>query len=306
MEKQIRFYCPLLLLIFAVLLGCSKKEGDGPGNSNESGHLFYSGYTAFKVFDFTTGAEKSIINNSEYSHHECYDVTRDGSEIIFYSESLTSTNVTFTIYSSDGTVKKTFQVGQYVSGIPKWSADKSKIAFVWQPFSTYPDKYVAIFSRDGQQISSYPGVDDYAWTSDNRLLMVTANGFYLSNQGLSSANRISVSGSLPDAAGQLDISRDDKRVAFVSGLHIWAMNLDGTDLKQITTSGIREKYPSWSVDGSRLYFTLDASGNCLGLRYLNFSSAQTINVEPGTDDRAPRVKINGDYVCCQSQPMLRP
>ncbi len=297
----------LLPVLLCLLTSCSKHADNNPGGGgNASGHLFYSGYTAFYVYDLQSGTQKSILSNAQESHQERYDVTRDGTEIVFYAESLNSTNVSFTIYKTDGTVVKNFQVSQYVSGIPKWSADKSMIAVIWQPASTYPDKYVAVFNRDGQALKAFKGVSDYAWTSDGRLLMTAGNSFYLSNQALTTAQQIQTGSSFPDAPGQLDISRDDQQVAFVSNKHIWKMNLDGSHLQQLTSSDVREWYPSWSPDGSRLYFALDWSGTCLELRAIPSGGNQTINIDPHSDNPAPRILAAGNRLCSQSQPMVRP
>jgi Tol biopolymer transport system component len=298
---------PVLLYAGCLLPACSKdKKSNVPGGSGSADRIFYSGNTAFKILDLRSGTEKSIINNAAESHQERYDVARDGSQIVFYSESLTSDDITFTIYNADGGVIKTFGVGKYVSGIPKLSPDKSMIAFIWQPASTYPDKYVAVFSRDGRQLRAFKGVDDYAWTSDQRLLMVTSNAFYLSSADLSTAQQLRNLNGLPEEPEQLDISRNDKRVAFVSGSHIWMMNMDGSGLRQVTSSGNREWYPAWSPDDSRIYFNLDWTGNCLELRVIPSDAAEVINIDPHTDGPAPRIMLNGNRICSQSQPMARP
>lgn len=294
---------PLALLF---LVSCSKKDnnGNGPGGSQGDGRLFYSGYTAFKIYDLRSGTEKSIINNAQESHQERYDVSRDGTEIIFYSESLNSTDVTFTTYSATGAQQNSFVIGQYVSGIPKLSPDKSKIAFIWQPAATYPDRYVAVVDRSGKLLKGFKDVNDYAWTTDNKLVMTASSGFYLSNADLSSAQRIAGLSGLPDIPGQLDVSPDNSKVAFVTGGHIHMMNMDGSNHHSVTSSDNKEWYPAWSPDGSRIYFTFDWSGNCKEIRVIP-SDAVNLALDPHSDTPAPRVLLGGNRLCSQTMPMVR-
>lgn len=296
--------CSFLLLLPVLLVtGCSKKDSH-PSGGGGGGHLFYAANLAFKVLDLGSGTEKSIINHAQESHLERYDVARDGSEIIFYSESLNSDDITFTIYNPDGTVIKRFQLTKYVSGVPKFSPDKSLIAIIRQPPSVYPDKYVFIVDRNGKALHAFKGAEDYAWTSDGRLLMSTASGFYLTDASLNNATPVG-NGSFQDTPVQLDISRDDKQVAFVSGKHIWKMNLDGSNLQQVTSSGVREWFPAWSPDGSRLFFSLDWSGTCLEVRSMPAGGGQ-VYLDPPGDGPAPRVMAGGQRICSRSQPMVRP
>ena len=48
------------------------------------------------------------------------------------------------------------------------------------------------------------------------------------------------------------VSPDGKRIAFVYHGHLWVMNLDGSGLKQATSSSGGEERPAWSPDGQSL------------------------------------------------------
>jgi len=69
----------------------------------------------------------------------------------------------------------------------------------------------------------------------------------------------------------LHISPDGKTVIFALGVsdlarakkntHIWAMNLDGTNLRQLTTGDKSESSPLWSPDGKQILFISSKDGS---------------------------------------------
>jgi TolB protein len=59
-------------------------------------------------------------------------------------------------------------------------------------------------------------------------------------------------------------SPDGKQIAFMSGRdgnpEIYAMNVDGSNLRRLTNSPVGESSPTWSPSGSQIAFTSDRSG----------------------------------------------
>ena len=70
-----------------------------------------------------------------------------------------------------------------------------------------------------------------------------------------------------------DLSPDGRRVVFLSARNdpdpqfpqfkydIYVVNVDGTNLTQLTTTEVGEDHPSWSPDGSRILFDADYDGD---------------------------------------------
>jgi Tol biopolymer transport system component len=86
------------------------------------------------------------------------------------------------------------------------------------------------------------------------------------------------------------------KIAFVSAGDIWIVNPDGNELVNLTHSGARDVYPSWSPEGTRIVFSsnrsggrdlwiMDASGE--GLRRL------TRNRVNGPADSCPTISPDG-------------
>jgi len=63
-------------------------------------------------------------------------------------------------------------------------------------------------------------------------------------------------------ASHPDISPDGETLVFVLGHHLWTVNLDGSNLRQLTAmSDSFERYPTWSADGK--YIVYLRPGRCL-------------------------------------------
>jgi dipeptidyl aminopeptidase/acylaminoacyl peptidase len=60
-----------------------------------------------------------------------------------------------------------------------------------------------------------------------------------------------------------DVSPDGERVAFHASIpqeDLFVVRKDGSDLRQLTNDGFRDRHPRWSPDGSRILFQSDRSG----------------------------------------------
>ena len=155
--------------------------------------------------------------------------------------------------------------------------------------------------------------ESFGWLPDGRMVVADANGWLtLFDRNFNQIKRIrQFTGSLP---GRMQASPDGSRLAFSWNGHIHVMNLDGSDLRQVTTSNDRQTSHAWSPDGKWLVLaeggvnspvTASGSAPCPVLRIVS-ADASMVDVGYLTDD--PRVhKVmessgNGaaDIVCGRS------
>lgn len=134
------------------------------------------------------------------------------------------------------------------------SPDGQKVAYHVAP--VYYDSRVIVTTRGGKRLAEFKDMTSPDWTPDGRLVLahtLTSQGdkagLFVSDSNLSTLKRFDPN--LDDARTPA-VSPDGKRVAFVYQGHLWAVGLDGTGLKQITTGSDGEERPAWSPDGQSL------------------------------------------------------
>ncbi|HYH15557.1 MAG TPA: hypothetical protein VD794_10065 [Flavisolibacter sp.] len=130
----------------------------------------------------------------------------------------------------------------------------------------FKNNCVAVFDRATKKLVTKFDNKYYGnWTPDGRLVMSGSHktesvdgspyhskepGIFITDNTLANLTRIDPD--LDDPAPyHATVSPDGKRVAFILNNHVWAMNIDGTNLKQLTDvdSDNIETYPAWSPDG---------------------------------------------------------
>lgn len=308
--KKASFFC-YILLVAALFAGCKKDDGSGPGDGNSSwgqGRIYYSSPTeGVRYVDLATKT-KGLLLPEDYDRHD-WDVSMDDKKVITSSNTddtdwdanlFTITNV------NDGQVTGQFRYypteGDYAS--PKFSPDRSKIGVV----PTYHDGIV-IMNLSGHvetHLLNYNGTkinqNIMAWMPDNSVLFMAGNRLCRTNTTYTSASVIAEINLSKWGAPQP--SPDGTRIAYASGNHIWTMNADGSNKKQVTLSTDEETYPVFSPDGKYLL---------IGTRFIEstgtpgsgvFSDGvwsmaiipadgQQYNVDEGADDRVIQLRLPG-------------
>lgn len=307
--KKISFFS-YVLLATALFSGCKKDGKNSPGDRGSwgNGRIYYSSPTeGVRYIDLATKT-KGLLLPEDYDRHD-WDVSLDNKKVI------TSANTgdtdwdanLFTISNvNDGQVTGQFRYypteGDYAS--PKFSPNRSKIGVV----PTYHDGIV-IMNLNGQvdnHLLSYDGKkinqNIMAWMPDNTLLFMVGNRLCRTNTAYTSANVIADINLSKWGAPQP--SPDGAHIAYASGNHIWIMNADGSNKKQVTQSTDEETYPVFSPDGKYLLIGtrfIESTGTpgsgvfSDGVWALAIIPAdgQQYNVDEGADNRVIQLRLQG-------------
>nr|WP_068888723.1 PD40 domain-containing protein [Pedobacter panaciterrae] len=297
-------YFIILCAVITGLSACSKKGDDGPIDSSHfgSGNLYY---------DWSEGAGLAVVykldlNNASRSkalaynaNRHAWDVSRDGNKMI---QSLADPNdfdseIYRIINMSNGqTISEFKKPGTELSSFtePIFSPDMTLIAVP----PTF-DRGLLILNMQGQLIKEVVTIGGnkikghISWMPDKSILCTVGNTIYRLNNSYTYGNIVSTI-NFSDW-NHVTVSNDGSKIAYAGGKHIWLMNADGSDLKQISTSNNEEGYPVFSPDGKYLLIGSNylGEGNAIQRWELTIIPAdgQQYNVNDGVDKRVIPIKL---------------
>jgi len=247
----------------ATITASGKTEGAASGDW--SGKLVTEYSSDLRYYDFDTKKETTVFKEARQPF-----ATKSG-DVIFVSGKFPKTGKA--IQQADAAFNNNNQVldltdwfgGSLFS--PKLSPDGSKLAVTVTSYSDYKidSDAVLVFDKGGNVIARFNNKYMADWTPDGRLVMTgsiknesvdgsvrtkATPGIYVSDATLSTVTRIDPNLNDP-APYHAAVSPDGKKIAFIKNDHVWTINIDGSDLKQITAADNDniETFPTWSPDG---------------------------------------------------------
>ncbi|AEV97770.1 hypothetical protein A4D02_16005 [Niastella koreensis] len=306
MKKHL-YWIALVLLISA----CSKAGGGDDGTTDPvtgtntgatqpgTGILYYDWATeGVKKLDLKTGVKATFLPYN--TRRNGWDVSRDNTWLLesrddpddYDGEIYTITNV------KDNTIVSQFKKASGYANLtnPLLSFDKKMILVP----PTYDDG-VLILDLQGKilfNLVSFQGkkLDGLVvWMPDNSFLFSQGNNLYRTNTAFTSATLVKTFNF--DTWGNFSPSPDGSKLALRGGNHLWLMNMDGSNLTQITESNGIEVWPTFSPDSKYLLIGYNYTPtNQLGHYWdqaIIPADFNKYNVEENTDKRVLIVTAKG-------------
>ena len=149
-----------------------------------------------------------------------------------------------------------------VSTNPKMSRDGKYFSYNFANSLSSETQGLRICNSNGTLLTTVPNLWEGTWAPDGSIIAagsVVDGARYSNNYTPGTAGLFKISadfksttqiGSGLTTPTYPSVSPDGKRIAFSMNNHIWLINMDGTGLKQITTSSGVEINPTWSPDGN--------------------------------------------------------
>lgn len=224
----------------------------GGANNGHTGHLYIENAETtdgFQQLDLFTGNLYTIPMRYNQILEPLMSASRDGQEIVFADgspDNRADNEEQLKVERLDGMITSTFNLYKEFAGMPQLSYDNQYI-LVYREFE-YKDERngVRVYDRQGNEIAYLGGWGDWSWMPDNRIVLSSGGRLYLTDAAWETRTQIA---SLQNGISGATVSPDGSKIAFRMINHVWTINIDGSGLKQLTTSAEREMLPDWSPDG---------------------------------------------------------
>jgi len=296
--------CIICMAALLLLFSCSKKNDTGPDGNNHlgSGSVFYDwsegqGLAVTYKLDLNSAVRSKALTYNADRH--AWDISRDGTKMIqsvadpndydgeIYRISNMGNGQTISEFKKKGTELSSFTE-------PLFSPDMSLIAVP----PTF-DRGLLILNTQGQLLKEIVTIGGnkikghICWMPDKSIMCTVGNTVYRLNNSYTYGDVV-VNLNFDDW-NHVTASYDGSKVAFAADKHIWLMNADGGNMKQVTTSNNEEGYPAFSPDGKYLLIGTDYVGESNAIERWQLTiipaDGRQYNVNDGTDNRVIQVKL---------------
>lgn len=149
--------------------------------------------------------------------------------------------------------------------------------------------FAIIFSAQAQDITFNQGTNfGISLSPDGRTLAMDLQGVLWTLPRLGGTAVALTSGQQPEVR-EPSFSPDGEKIAFQGFhkgyFHIWTINVDGSELTQITSGNYDDREPTWSDDGDSIIYASDQSGN-YDIWEVDLDSGRTSQLTNHPDDEA--------------------
>ena len=236
-------------------------------NPTITGKLYFNGPTEYVEMDLASGVARVLRPRDS-----AFWTSRDATDFVTTNRFIegddpSSTDEELVFFDRDGLQKSRFLRTDGFGGRPEIAPSGQHVIVEWHSIDQGDAGGVSvpsIFLRSGgAPVKRYAGYGGYHWMSNGKILLSRGDSiFVVTATGTGELTQFSdpvLLKSFPNNTPfGLVSSPDSSKIAFslpgagVSENHVWIMNADGTNLKQLTTSNTNEEPSDFSPDGSQL------------------------------------------------------
>ena len=187
-----------------------------------------------------------------------------------------------------------------IKGWPAWSPDRTRIFF-----ATVVPSNLYLMDADGGNVTllkeDYRG-DRPAWSPDGRQIAYGGTGPWIAILDVR-ARKEELMFVPVDQARDMAWSPDGRQLAFVNwnrdqhtGRDIYVINVDGTDLRQLTDHPSHDRWPAWSPDGRQIAFHSTRARDNSGGIYLMDTDGKNVKELTNGDEIYPSWSPDGNQI----------
>jgi Tol biopolymer transport system component len=232
------------------------------GNAARTGLLVYTSITKTLGVNMASAQTRTIFTDDRSLSYVGAGVGPNGEVALAFNSSTTGSTSKLNILKPDGSLEKSVSFNYTIEGAPKFSSDGSQLAFTAGSRTAGTLNYFAqVVSRGGESLYFFRNYSRPDWMPDGRLVIANLNDGQLYLTGVSYQDPLTL---IPNSlgAGLFSLNPAGTKIAFVrrasdgAPRHIYAMDLNGSGTRQVTTSDNSEETRAvFSPDGKELLVT---------------------------------------------------